>query len=384
MSILKHKKYAIVLSIVVCLALMVGIGFYPVQANDQENISEVEEPEEKAMIAVTTVTPEQSVWPVTIPAYGDIEPWQEAVVGAELSGYRIASVLVEVGDTVVKGQTLAKIDHQRIAVEYKQKEAELAAASAVLDEAKANAKRMHQLIDSGSLSSQEIEQYLTTEKSAAAQLKVAQAQLQLEEIRLSYVDVMAPDDGVVSSRTARLGAVVNQGEELFRLIRQHRLEWRAEIDASALWQVKPGQQAKLTLDNGTELSGVVRVADPKVNELSRKAMLYVDLPIGSPVNAGTFAVGDIQLSPSKALFLPSRSVVARDGYSYVLTLGADGYVTETKVEVGRRIDNKVEILTGLSAQTPVVDKGAGFLADGDKVKVVNSTTHSLASLGNVK
>ena len=113
-------------------------------------------------------------------------------------------------------------------------------------------------------------------------------------------------------------------------------------------------------------------------------MLYVDLPIGSPVNAGTFAVGDIQISPSKALFLPSRSVVARDGYSYVLTLGADGYVTETKVEVGRRIDNKVEILTGLSAQTPVVDKGAGFLADGDKVKVVNSTTHSLASLGNVK
>ena len=113
-------------------------------------------------------------------------------------------------------------------------------------------------------------------------------------------------------------------------------------------------------------------------------MLYVDLPIGSPVNAGTFAVGDIQLSPSKALFLPSRSVVARDGYSYVLTLGADGYVTETKVEVGRRIDNKVEILPGLSAQTPVVDKGAGFLADGDKVKVVNSTTHSLASLGNVK
>jgi RND family efflux transporter MFP subunit len=169
-----------------------------------------------------------------------------------------------------------------------------------------------------------------------------------------------------------LGAVVPAGSELFRLIRQGRLEWRGEVAAAELTQIRRGQKVKVDA-SGAPVTGTVRQVAPTVDAATRNALVYVDLPdTGGRLKAGMFARGEFATGSSTALTLPQSAVLLRDGFSYVFTVGADGRVAQGKVATGRRSGDRVEILQGLDEKARVVASGGGFLAEGDTVRVVEA------------
>ena len=324
-------------------------------------------------MTVTTTKPVVAQWQTRLDADGSVAAWQEVSISPEVGGFRIADVLVNVGDVVKKGQVLATLSTTSVSNDLALQTAALAEAKAALAEASANAARARKLQDSGAISAQQISQYLTAETTARARVQVAEARIKSEQLRLSQTSVIAPDDGVIAGRAATAGALARVGEELFRLIRHGRLEWRAEVPGAELFQVREGQSVELMLPDGSTVTGTVRTVAPTIDPQTRKGLVYVDIGgVGGALRAGMFASGRFNLGHSKALTVPSSSVMVRDGFSWLFKLGADNQVTLSKVETGRREGDRIEITKGLGPDDAVVDSGVGFLADGDTVAVAQS------------
>ena len=183
----------------------------------------------KPALTVSLTTAKTVEWAKTLAANGDIAAWQEAVIGAEISNYRLTQVLVNVGDQVKQGQVLAHISSDTVAAELAQTRAAVAESEAALAEARGNAERARRLQSEGFYSAQMGSQYLTGEQTAQARLDAARARMRADELRLAKTHVLAPDAGVISARAATVGSLAQSGQELFRLIRGGRLEWRAEL-----------------------------------------------------------------------------------------------------------------------------------------------------------
>lgn len=326
----------------------------------------------KPALTVTATQPQRAALATAVNANGNITAWQEAIVGAEANGARLAEVRVNVGDVVKRGQVLATFAPDLIQADLAQSKAAVAEAEATLADAAANAQRARDLQASGALSAQQINQFLTAERTAQARLDALRAGAKIQQLRLQQTQVLAPDNGVISARGATVGAVVPAGQELFRLIRGSRLEWRAEVAASDLALLKPGQPVKVSAAGATPVTGKVRMVAPTVDAATRNGIVYVDLPQPALLKAGMFARGEFETGNSSALTLPQTAVLLRDGFSYVFKLGADSRVTQTKVNVGRRAGERIEVTSGLEPGARVVASGAGFLSDGDTVRVVEA------------
>lgn len=304
-------------------------------------------------VTVTTATAEQ--WPITLEASGAVAPWEEAVIGSQVSGLRLVELLVNVGDRVKRGQLLATFDAELL-------EADESRLRASWQQAEANSQRALQLKGTGGMSEQDVLQYVT-------QAGVAKALLRGTLLQIRYAKVVAPDDGIISARSATVGAVYGSGQELFRMIRQSRLEWRGELTAAQLSQVKPGQGISLVLPDGTSAAAVVRELAPSLDSQTRLGTVYADIEPGSTARAGMYPKGKVALGESFAVVVPAASVVIRDGRSYVPKLLEGDLIGMQPVVVGRRQQAQVEILSGLRVSDTVVVQGAGFLNDGDHVHV---------------
>lgn len=309
-------------------------------------------------LTVTCTIPREVSWPIEIRASGAIAAWEEASIGAQIGGYQLIDVRVNVGDIVRKGQIIARFDPDLLL-------AERAELKANADQAAANRQRALALQSSRAMSEQDVLQLVT-------QSRTADALLAANQLRLRYTDVTAPDDGVISHRTATLGSVVTVGQELFRMIRRGRLEWRGELTAEQLAQVEIGQQVTLDLPDGKTAKATVRQTSPILDSTSRLATVYADIHPGSTARAGMYANGRLGLGTEPALVVPAESVVIRDGRSHVLVLAdtsATSRVSLRSVSVGRRNGREVEVTEGLGKDERVVVRGAGFLKDRDLVRV---------------
>lgn len=324
----------------------------------------------KPALTVTVTAPQLRDWPQTLTASGNIAAWQEAVISPEISNYRITEVLVAVGDVVKKGQVLARIAADSVDSESAEIRATVAEAEATLSEARANHERARQLTEKGFYSAQQNTQTRTAAETALARRNAARARLQSAELKRSKAIVLAPDGGVISARSATVGTLTQPGQELFRLIRGGRLEWRAEVTAAELSRLQPGQLATLTGPGGDAVEGVLRVVAPTVDPQTGNALVYVDLNADSArkVSAGMFARGEFRLGHSPALTLPQSAVLLREGFAYVFQLEGDK-VRQLKIVTGRRSGELIEV-SGLDAQAQLVAGGVGFLADGDTVRIV--------------
>ena len=331
----------------------------------------------KPALSVAVVTPQTTRLAQTLAANGNLAAWQEASIGAEAGGQRLAEVRVNVGERVRKGQVLAVFATDTLSAEAAQARATVAEAEAAAAEAAANAERARTLQASGALSASQINQYLTADKTAQARLQAARAQSQVQQARLAQSQVLAPDDGIVSARQATVGAVVANGTELFRLIRQGRLEWRAEVTSAELARVLPGTSATLTTASGAKLQGRVRMVGPTVDPQTRTALVYVDVtPVAgstAPALPGMFARGEFALGAAPAMTVPQSAVVVREGFSYVMRLNPDNRVSAVKVQTGRVVADRVEISAGLAADARIVASGGSYLNEGDLVRVVPAT-----------
>ncbi|MEX1165510.1 MAG: efflux RND transporter periplasmic adaptor subunit [Hydrogenophaga sp.] len=326
--------------------------------------------ESKPSMTVTVENPTTGSVALSMEANGNVSAWQEASVGAEVSGLRLATVNANVSDRVKKGQVLATFVTATAEAESLQGKAAVMQAEANYENAKTDADRARSIQDTGALSQSQIAQYLTAEKVGKAQWEAAKAAYSAIQVRLANTSVKAPDEGVISARSATVGGVVGAGQELFRLVRQGRMEWRGEVTPSEVGRVQLGQKVQVTLATGTELAGQVRAISPTADLQTRNIIVYVDLPRHSELTAGTFAQGRFILGESSALTVPAAALVVRDGHNYVFVIGADNKAVQRKVQTGRRVGERVELLEGLKPDEAVAVKGAGFLNEGDLVKVV--------------
>lgn len=328
--------------------------------------------EPAAALTVALASPRSDPWPERVIASGSIEPWEESVIGAEIGGLRLSEVLVNVGDTVTKGQVLARFSDENVRMDVVQAEAALAEAEANLDLSKDQADRARQLNATQAMSRQDLLSFETTEKRNAARVSATRAQLEVQRLRLRYTQVLAPDAGVISARSATVGAVMANGTQLFRLIRQGRLEWRAELDSRALERIRPGQAVEIAITGASPLRGVVRQTSPVVSASTRSGLVYVDLPEPGTLKAGMFLSGEILLPGSPALHVPESVLVHRDGFQYVMKVPPDRRVRQVKVVTGRRNGGDVELLQGVSPEDQLVAAGGSFLNEGDLVRLGES------------
>jgi RND family efflux transporter MFP subunit len=330
----------------------------------------------KPALTVATARAQTAPLGLQLSANGNIAAWQDAVIGAQSNGLVLKDVLVNVGDSVRKGQVLARFGSETLLADVAQAQASLAEGQATAADAQANAERARSVQGTDVLSTQQIAQYLTAEKTAQARVNALQASVNAQQLRLAQAEVLAPDSGIISARAATVGAVVGAGTELFRFVRQGRLEWRAEVTSAELPRLKPGTLVTVTTATGAQLAGKVRMVGPTVDPLTRAALVYVDIPpmnparTGVPVLPGMFAKGVFALGDSTGLTIAQQAVVIRDGFTSVFRLDAGNRVKQLRVTTGRRSGAVIELLDGVKPEDQLVVSGAGFLNDGDLVKVV--------------
>jgi RND family efflux transporter MFP subunit len=336
-------------------------------------------PSANAGLSVSAVTPQQATWGRSLQLSGGLFAWQTASISSEEAGLRVAEVLVDVGSVVKRGQLLARLNDDTVQAELRSQQAAVAQARAKLAQAKAEADRSRMVKDSGALSDQQVTSYLIAEQTAQASLDAALATLDSQRIKIAHTRILAVDDGVISSRSATLGNVVATGTELFQLVRQRRVEWRAEVTGKQISSLKPGQTANITLPDGSQVAGRLRLVSPTLDSGTRNGLAYVDLPVGSAASAGMYVRGEINIGQTPALTVPSSAVVLRDGNSYVFEKDGDTQkVAQRQVQTGRRVGDLVEITSGIGAQAQLVLSGGAFLKDGDPVQWTSATSSASA------
>ena len=361
------KSHLMLIALIIAALIFLGFKLNQDKSDHAAQAKEESRTAAKSALTVDLVRLARSSITHTVAANGSISPWQEAIIGSEVNGLMLTQVLVNVGDSVKQGQLLAQFSASTITADIAQAQANLAEAKANALEAADNAARARSIQESGALSKQQIEQYYALETTSKARVAAAEATLQSQQIRNKQTKVTAPDSGIISARAATVGAVVSPGQELFKLIRQGRLEWRAELTSSDIGQIKNGMLANLTLPDGNTITGKVRTISPIIDTQTRNAIVFVDIA-ASQAKAGMFARGTFDIGTKEVLTLPGAAIVMKDGFAYVMQVAADGRVRQLKIQTGEREGANVEVI-GLDAATnsDFVASGGAFLADGDLV-----------------
>jgi RND family efflux transporter MFP subunit len=330
----------------------------------------------QAVMTVTAAPLERVELTRTVAMNGSLYAWQDVIISSEVGGYRVAEVLVDVGDRVRKGQRLVSLSTALLEAEVATKQAALKQREAELMNAESALERGRTLATTNLLSKADLDRLTSEQLASQSRLESARADLETSQLRLKFTVVVAPDDGIVTSRTVTVGQIAQAGAEMLRLLRNGRIEWRGEAPETRLTDLKPGQDVSVVTADGTPFHGTIRVVSPTISANDRTALVYVDLPADERLRPGMFARGEISIGTGPAYMVSLESVVSADGYSYVFVLSEDNVVARRRIETGAIHEGSIEVVSGLEAGERIVVKGAGFLKDGDRVSVSNGVTGS--------
>jgi HlyD family secretion protein len=324
---------------------------------------------QKVAQAVQVAAPTIADLTRTLLATGSVQAWQEVIIAPEVGGYQVSAVNVEIGDSVKRGQLLARLSSDLLESSAQIARASVMQANAALANAQAALDRGEMMASKGALAAADLDTLRANHIAAQAGVATAKANQGAADLRVRLTRVLAPDDGIITARTVNVGQVIQAGTEILRLLRKGRVEWRAEVPEADMRQVQAGQKVAITTVEGTNLAGTVRSVAPTVQSANRTGIVYVDIPGIAPVRPGMFARGEIALNHSAALLVPLASVLVQDGYSYVFVLRDDATVQRRRVHTGVVQASLIEIADGLTAAERVVASGVAFLTDGQKVTV---------------
>lgn len=323
----------------------------------------------RAVLTVRPIHAERQTWTDSVAAGGWVAAWSEASIATEIGDYRIEDLAVDIGDGVKKGEVVARLADDQLKAAVAAGDAALDSAKAAYELAQSDARRAELLGPSGGQSKRDLEAALIAKRVAAANVAAAEAELETRRLRLGKATLVAPDDGVISARPAVLGAVASAGTELYRLVRQNRLEWRAEIAADAAARIRPGMAATLTEKDSSLSIGLVRLVGPTLTAASGRATVYVDLPATGELRPGGYFAGHIDTGEQDVLTLPDSAVLLKDGSSFVFALDPKGTVKRLSVTTGARRDGRIAIASGLTPDMAVAESGVAFLFDGAAVAI---------------
>ena len=348
--------------------------------------------------SVTTVTATPGSIAETAILTGTLVPREEVLVSPQIEGLAITELLAEEGDRVAAGQVLARLSRDVLAATLAQNAANIARADgavaqarsaiaenqANLNQAALAFNRTRDLLAGGNASRETFEQRQAAQQMAAARLdantsalRIAEADLALAEaqrqelaVRLARTDVAAPVAGVVSRRTARLGAVVaGAGDPLFRIIQDGAIELEADVPELLLAKLHPGQPVAIDTASGP-CSGAVRLVSPEVNRLTRLGRVRVAIDSGDqPLVIGSFARGSVETARRDGVLAPLSAVLFQPGGAVVQVVH-DGLVETRPVQIGLRHAGQVELRSGLAPGEDIVAVSGTFVRGGDHVIAV--------------
>ena len=330
-----------------------------------------DDPAASAM-AVSLAPATEQVIARSVVVSGPVTAWEEMQLGVELSGVRITALHVDVGQAVKQGDVLLELDARSASADLAQAEAGLREAQAALQLAQSNVRRAEPLAAQQLISAAQLDELRAQRTSAEARVGTARAMRDNAALRRDFARLRAPADGIISKRLVQPGQIVAAGTELLRLIRDGRLEWRAELAEGELAQVSIGDTVILPGRDGV-VTGTVRAVSPGVDAQTRTGTVHADLPEPGSLQAGSYVEGRIQVGQGRGLTVPSAAVVLRDGLPYVFTVDGQGVARRVRVATGASVAGRTELLSGLRAGEQVVLEGAGFLGDGDRVRVVQGS-----------
>lgn len=321
-------------------------------------------------VSVERVHPEAITSSVS--ATGTVAAWQEATIGAEESGLRLTDVLVAEGDHVGAGDVVARLDASLLKAQLAEQKAAVTQAQATLDSAISSAARADKLLASNAVSAETAEEKATAVKTGQAEVEQAEAAADRLQAELDRTTIRAPFDGVVSSKPAVAGSIVQAGTELMKIIRDGRLEVGVLVPEKDLASISIGQTASVVDASGRTFSGSVSSIAETVNSTTRLATVYVSLGKGSGLKSGMFARVSIATAALQQLSVAEAALVWHDGKPAVFVVDAAGKANARPVSTGARQSGRVAIESGLSEGDHVVIAGAGFLSDGNLVRVATS------------
>ena len=325
-----------------------------------------------AVLTVSVVPVERIPMAETLLVNGSLTPWEDLSIGAEASGLAIMQVRVEEGDWVTAGQPLAKLDDALLQAQLQETDAQIAKSAALLEIGENDVKRARELLKTSAISVQAAEQRQATARAAQADLALARAQRAALVAQIDRTEIRAPAAGLISKRIARLGRVVSSGEELFREVRDGILELDAEVPDRLLARCQPGQVVRVRRDDGSVILGRVRLVAPLVDTSSRNGIVHVRFAANDWLKAGMFVSGELILGEAPTLAVPESAVLVKDGHALVFLLTSGGKAVLRPIETAQRADGKVAIRAGVAEGDRVVTTGAGFLRDGDVVRVAGT------------
>lgn len=368
------KKKTIFISVTIFILVAITLILFN-KKDAKKTDADVNNTEQQASMTVNVVNVSQKVWPQEFFVNGLIAPYEEIIISPEISGYRLSDLYYTVGTQVKQGQVLAKLSDENLKKEYAKQKAAVKQAQVNLAQAESNVRRAAIVGESGALSAQQIEEYKINKDIAEAALDSAKAELDIIQLKLSQTSIKAPSNGIIYSKQGVVGNVVNAGTELYHMIKNGLIEWRAEVDASQAHLIKVGDSAEVTLPNKTKVAGTVRTISPSVSTDTARSIVYVTLKGSKAANVGTFADGKIMIGETQVQVLPQTAIVMRDGRSYIYVVNDKNIANSQVVETARRMDGYVEIRTPLTEDLRIVETGGAFLTNGMTVKVAQKQTN---------
>lgn len=320
---------------------------------------------------VTVATASLTNLPRTVTASGTVTPWEEVPVGAETGGLVATAVYVDEGSYVRQGQPLVQLNDALLRAQLRQQQAAVQTAEANLARDDAALARSQELKERGFLSQASLDTALADQRSSAANLASARAALAETQTRLSQATIRAPVSGLISSRSVTRGQIVQAGNELFRMVRDGRLELDAQVPETDIPLLRAGMTAAVTSDQAGETSGTIRIVTPEVSAETRLGVARIALSPGSGLRPGMFARASINAGSQPGVTVPTPAVLYRENRAGVFVLRTNNTVRFTPVTVVGRDDQRTSV-TGVQAGARVVVEGAGFLNEGDRVAVARA------------
>ncbi|WP_181176093.1 efflux RND transporter periplasmic adaptor subunit [Mesorhizobium sp. B2-3-4] len=366
MTARSHKTYLALTALLIALATMAALRAYG-RGNAEPAAPAAAAPRASLTVAVEAVRTEAIA--SSISATGTVAAWQEATIGSEESGLRLTDVLVAEGDCVKAGDVIARLDASLLKAQLAEQKAAVTQAQATLQSAISAAARADKLLASNAVSAETAEEKATAVKTDQAGVEQAQAAADKLQAELDRTTIRAPFDGVVSSKPAVTGSIVQAGTELMRIMRDGRLEVGVLVPEKDLPSIAVGQSADVVDAAGRRFAGNVSSIAQTVNSTTRLATVYVALAEGSGLKPGMFARVSIAGPTSLRLSVAEAALVWQDGKPVVFVIDGAGKASARPVTVGAHLNGRVAVEDGLSEGDRVVVAGAGFLNDGNLVRV---------------
>lgn len=317
---------------------------------------------------VTVATATRTDLPRVISASGSVSAWEEVPVGAETGGLVATAVMVDEGSYVRQGQHLVQLNTALLSAQVRQQQAALQTAEANASRDDAALARAQELKERGFLSQASLDTAQANQRSSTAGVAQARAALSQSQTQLSQATIRAPVSGLIISRSVTRGQIVAAGTELFRMVRDGRLELDAQVPETDLPLLRAGMTADIMSDQAGQTTGSIRIVTPEVDPQTRLGVARIALASGNGLRPGMFARATIDAGTQPGVSVPTASVLYRENRAGVFVLQPDNTVTFVPVTVAGRDDQRTSV-GNIQPGARVVVSGAGFLNEGDRVTV---------------